>query len=407
MKKIVILGGGFGGIYTLKNLLKEFKNNSQVEITLINNKNYFLFTPLLHEAATGAISIDNTIEPIREIFTCANFNFIHDEILKIDLNNKEIYTNIKKINYDYLVISTGSKPNFYDIKNAEKYTFTLKNLDDVIKLKNHLIHMVEKSSLDESNIEEKLTFLIIGAGPTGIELAFDMYDLFYKTFNRLYKEELIKKIKIILIESNKNILTQFNPKIQKIVENKIKKTGINLMLEKKVLKIENNAVYLDNNEKIKTQTIIWSAGIGPNIPEIIGNILYEKNRIVVNEYLQVPNFKEVFSIGDCAYIKTENNVVPQLAQAAVQEAKIAALNIKNLIYNKPLLKFKFKPSGYLISMGRFNAIGEIKNFVISGFFVWILWKLVYIYKMISVRDKFKTFLDWLINLFLPRDTSEI
>jgi NADH dehydrogenase len=408
MKKILILGGGFGGIYTTKYLLKYFKNNLNIEIILVNENNYFLFTPLLTEVATGGVSLRNVTEPIREVFNkFKNFKFIHSQVLEINLNQNEVILECGRVNYDYLIIALGSKTNFYNISGAEKYSFTLKTISDAMRLKKHFINLFEKASFQTNQIDEFLRFVIVGGGPTGVELALEMKDLFCNTFSKLYSKELIDKIEIIIIEKNNDLVSNFNPKLRQKILNYILTKNIKVIFNQAVKEINENYLILENGSKINTNTVIWTAGIKPNLPKILGNIEYEKERIKVNEFLQVKNYKNVFAIGDCAYIIDKNGVVPQLAQSAVAEAQNTSLNIYNLINNKNLKQFEFQPSGYLISLGRFNATLQIKNFIISGFWIWILWKMVYLSKMISIQNKIKTFIDWLVDLFFPRNSSEI
>ena len=458
--KIVILGGGFGGVYTLKYLHKFFHTrgltristriNADVKLVLVNRKNYFLFTPLLHEFATGSVSLENLVEPIREIIKCCDYEFIHGEVKRIDLENKIVELNENKIDYDYLIIALGSKTNFYNIPGAEENSFTLKSLDDAIRLRNHFIHMFEKYANDiypnnlpnklpessdrifgqnsgntfgphsgnknifGSNLGNKqhssaeLTFVIVGGGATGVELAGEMSDYFYKTFSKFYPKEIISKVKIILIEKGNELIPQFSTKLRKIAFEVLKKKNVEVILGKGVKEVGKDFIKLDDETIIKTKTVIWTAGIEPNLPEIIGNIEKDsKGRLIVNEYLQVKNYDNVFAVGDvCCFVQNQKPL-PQLAQVAVRQAKAVAKNVFNLIQNKPLEKFVYRHQGDLISLGRFFAIGEIKNFTFSGFFAWILWRGVYLSKLISSKDKIKTFIDWLLDFFYPRDITEI
>jgi NADH dehydrogenase len=403
--KIVILGGGFGGVYTLKYLHKFF-HNTDIKLVLVNKKNYFLFTPLLHEFATGSVSLENLVEPIREIIRCCDYEFVHGEVKRIDLERKIVELNESNLSYDYLVIALGSKTNFYNIRGAEENSFTLKSLDDAIRLRNHFIHMFEIASKDQD--EESLTFVIVGGGATGVELAGEMSDYFYKTFSKFYPKEIISKVKIILIERGNELIPQFSPKLRKIALEVLRKKNVEVILGKGVKEVGKDFVKLDDETIIKTKTVIWTAGVEPNLPEIVGNVEKDnKGRLIVNEYLQVKNYENVFGVGDvCCYIQNQKPL-PQLAQVAVRQGKAVAKNIFNLIKNKPLEKFVYRHQGDLISLGRFFAIGEIKNFTFSGFFAWILWRGVYLSKMISNKDKIKTFVDWLLNFFYPRDVTEI
>ncbi|GBD34342.1 NADH dehydrogenase [bacterium HR35] len=424
-KQIVILGGGFGGVYTLKYLHKFFHKRglrqtergltqTSIKLVLVNRKNYFIFTPLLHEVVTGGVSIDNALEPIREIIKCCDFDFIHGEVEKINLENKIVYINKEKenykVNYDYLVIALGSKTNYYNIPGAKEYTFSLKTIDDAIRLKNHFVHMFELASISQSEaaINKYLTFVIVGGGATGVELAGEMSDLFYKTFSKFYPPALISQVKIILVEKGKELIPQFSPKLRQKALERLKKLKVDVRLERGVVEVGEDFIKLDDGNIIETKTVIWAAGVEPNLPEIIGNVEKDsRGRLVLNEYLQVKNYNDVFAIGDvCCFIQ-DQKPLPQLAQVAVRQAKTVALNIKNSIENKPLEKFIYKHTGDLISVGRFYALGEIKGIEFSGLISWFIWKGVYLTKMISFRDQVKTFIDWFLNLFLPRDITEL
>jgi len=408
MKKIVILGGGFGGVYALKYLHKFFHNRKDIKIILVNKKNYFLFTPLLAEAATGSISLDNAIEPIREIIKCCDWDFIHGEVKKIDLENKIVFVDNFTLDYDYLVIALGSKTNYYEIPGAEKYSFSLKSADEAIRLKSQFVHCFEKAGLNPKLANKFLNFVIVGGGATGVELAGEMSDLLYKTFGKLYSKEIVSKVKIILIEKGKELIPQFSSKLRVKAFNVLKKKGVEVLLEKGVVEVGEDFIKLDDGTVIETKTVIWTAGVMPNLPEIFGNIEKDnKGRLVLSEYLQVKNYENVFSIGDISSFIQDQKPLPQLAQVATRQAKVVALNIKNLIENKKLEKFVYKHTGDLISIGRFYAVGEIKGISFSGIFAWFLWRGVYLSKMVSFRDQVKTLIDWLLNLFLPRDITEL
>lgn len=408
MIRILILGGGFGGIYTLKHLHKFYHQKQDIKLILIDKNNYFLFTPLLHEVATGAISFNNILEPLRETIKCCNIDFFDDEIIRINLKEKNIETKNLKLFYDYLVIALGSKTAYYNIPGASNFSFPLKTIDDALKIKNHIIDMFEKTSLNLKDIEEPLTFVIVGGGATGLELAGELADLIYKTFSKVYPRNLIDKTKIILIEKNKELIPQFSSELRKKALERLKKLKIIVLLERGVIEVGEDFIKLDNGETIKTKTVIWTAGVEPNLPEIIGDIEKDrKNRIIVNEYLQIKNYENVFALGDICCFFQNNTPLPQLAQVAFKQSKIVALNIKNLIENKPLQKFIYKHSGDLISIGKFYALGEIKGLNISGIFAWFLWRGVYLTKFISLRGKLKNLFDWILNLFLLRDIAKL
>jgi NADH dehydrogenase len=284
-------------------------------------------------------------------------------------------------------------------KNADSTDFTQAGQNE--------ISTKAKSALNSAK-SAFLTFVIVGGGATGVELAGEMSDYFYKTFSKFYPKEIISKVKIILIERGNELIPQFSPKLRKIALEILRKKNIEVILGKGVKEVGKDFIKLENETIIKTKTIIWTAGVEPNLPEIVGNIEKDsKGRLIVNEYLQVKNYDNVFALGDvCCFIQ-DQKPLPQLAQVAVREAKVVAKNIFNLVQNKTLEKFVYKHQGDLISLGRFFAIGEIKKFTFSGFFVWILWRGVYLSKMISNKNKIRTFIDWLLDFFYPRDITEI
>jgi NADH dehydrogenase len=410
--KVVILGGGFGGIYTLKSLHKFFHNKKKVKLVLVNKKNYFIFTPLLHEVATGGVSIDNALEPIREIIKCCDFDFINGEVEKIDLENRIVYVNKRKenfkIDYDYLVIALGSKTNYYNIPGAKEHSYSLKTIDDALRLKNHFIDLFDLTSMNIEKEKSYLTFVIVGGGATGVEIAGEMSDLFYKTFSKFYSPNLISQVKIILIEKGKELIPQFSPKLRQKALERLGEINIDVKLEKGVVEVGEDFIKLDDGSVIETKTVIWTAGVEPNLPEIRGKVEKDsKGRLVLNEYLQIKNYSNTFAIGDiCCFIQKEKPL-PQLAQVAVKQAETVALNIESLINNKPLKKFVYQHTGDLISIGRFYSLGEIKGIKFSGLISWFIWRGVYLSKMVSFRDKVKTFIDWILGLFLPRDITEL
>lgn len=407
--KILIIGNGFGGTYTLKNLTKYFHKSKNVELALIGEKNYFLFTPLLHEVATGSINPENIIEPIRKVFDTSLANFYLGKVQEVDLHNNIVRACNTSIHYDYLVMASGSETNFYNIKGAQDYTLTLKSLEDAIKIKNHIINRIEEASHVEDKIERKkiLTFVIVGGGPTGVELAAELQELIKKSFVKYYKKEIIDETSVILIQKNGELLSQFGLKIRKKALEFLQNKGIKILLNTEVKEVEIASV-ITNNEKIDSKTIIWVGGIKAKQIKVINEVEKTKDgRIVVNQNLQIEKYKNVFALGDAAAFTNNSGVfLPALAQVAEKQAKIVAENIYLSIQNKKLKSFKYKHNGSLVSLGQWMALGEISNFTFWGHITWWLWRTIYLSKLISFRKKVKVALDWTVNIFSPRDISE-
>ncbi len=410
--KILIVGNGFGGVYALKNLHKMYHKNPNIELSIIGDKNYFLFTPLLHEVATGGINRENIVEPIRDIIGCCLNNFYLGKAELINLKDKTVKVNDLLITYDYLILAPGSETNFYNTNGAQEHSLTLKGIDDAIKIKNQVIDMLELASQTKEDTLRKnmLRFVIVGAGPTGVELAGELDQMIKETLVKKYNPNIIDDISIILVNKGPEIMAQFGQKMRNTSTAYLNKRGIKIMSNMGVTEVGENFILLDNGDKIESNNIFWVAGVKPR--ELNFNTKVKKfadNRIIVNEYLQLDNHTEVFAFGDNATFTSDKypKGFPQLAQVAEKQADVVAQNIHNTIAKINLEKFSYNHSGDLISLGRFMAIGEIFGFTISGFTTWWLWRTIYLYKLISWRKKFEVALDWTIDLFSGRDISKI
>ena len=364
--RILILGAGFAGTYTFIYLKKYFHKNPEIELCLADKNDYFLFTPLLHEVATGGQTAANIAEPFRQIMPGLK-NFRQAEIKKINLRKSFVETSGGQINYDYLVMALGSTTNFFNTPGATENCLTLKSLPDAIAIKNRL----KKST---SN------FVVIGGGATGVELAGELADF--------------RGVKITLIQAARELLPQFSAPIRGLALRALQKKGVIVRLNAKVIRVGKNNVELEGNETLATDTTIWVGGITPVNVNIKPLPLKEPNgRFVVNEFWQLPNYQNVFALGDMAAR------APALAQAATKAAKTVAFNIFRLINNKPLKAYAYRSSGELVSLGRWNAAGKIMGITFSGKFAWWLWRTVYLFKMPTWQKKIKVALDWTIDLF--------
>jgi NADH dehydrogenase len=408
--KIVIVGNGFGGIYTLKNLHKFFHNDKRVELILVGEKNYFLFTPLLHEVATGGINPANIIEPIRKVLGCCLNKFYLGKAEIINLKEKNVLVDGINISYDYLVIAPGSETNFFSTPGTDKYVFTLKSIEDAIKIKNHCITQMERASHTENRAERKkmLNFVVVGGGPTGVELVAELEELVKETFSHYYAKEVVDDVSIVLVQRGAELAPQFGPIARAKSLETLKKKGIEVMLNTAVKEVGSSYVIANENTKIFTETVVWVAGIKPAEMKFEEPVsMSPDGRIVVNEYLQLENQKEIFAIGDIAMFKQDDAPVPALAQVAEKESATVARNIYNLINNKNPEKFVFKNSGNLMSLGQWKAVGQIANFTFTGHVAWFIWRTVYLSKLISFRKKIRVAVDWTMNLFSPRDISQL
>ena len=404
--KIVIIGGGFGGVYTARNLYKLFGNN--VEITLINKGNYFIFTPLLHEVATGALNPLSITESLREIFRGTRVDFVEDTVTEIDRQNQVVKTNSKTFSYDYLVIASGAETNYFGTPGAKENSLTLKNLDDAILLRNKIIKTVEKAH-NEKN-KNLLNFAIIGAGATGVELAAELVEYLHLIIESYYKDSIFSKsdIKVSLITSGPDIIPQFPEEMRKIASSELIKKGISIITNTAAAKVEPNVITFSNGEKLNTNVIIWVAGVKPSLSAIKGIEVGQKGRLEVNDFLQSITNPEIFGLGDSAGNQ------PMLAQIAVQEAKIVAENIYLLESKQTMNKFSTNVKGLLISLGQWSAAGHFgstgkgkKGFTLSGPIMWWIWRTTYLFNFNSWKKRFSIVIEWTTNLFYPREITSL
>ncbi len=397
MNKILIVGGGFGGIYTAKKLSKLF--GKKAEITLINKSNYFIFTPLLHEVATGSLTPQSVTESIYEIFRESSVIFIEDTVNEIDRVNKIVRTGNRSFNYDYLVISSGAETNYFGIDGAQENSFSLKSINDAMILKNHIISTFKKAHTEKN--KDLLSFAIIGAGATGVELVTELTEYTDHILNLYYKDSIFrnKDVKISIITNTPEIIPQFPIKMRSIALSQLKKKGIELMTNRMVIRVEPNLIIFDDNTSIKANTIIWVAGVKPSLSEIIGIEIGQKGRLETNEYLQSIKNPEIFGLGDSA------GIYPMLAQIAVQQAKTVANNIYFLSNKKELEKFIVRIKGFTISLGQWSAAGQFGKITLRGPIMWLIWRTIYLFKFNSLKKRLEIVLEWTINLFYPRDIT--
>jgi NADH:ubiquinone reductase (H+-translocating) len=405
MVRVIILGGGFGGVFTAKNLL----NKKNIEVVLISKTNYFLFTPLLHEVACGSINRHTICEPIRDVLKGDNFKFYRAQVDKVDATNKTVYFGKNKLDYDFLVIAIGSESFTFNIPGVKENALKLKSIRDSIEIRGSLIKSLESANLSKNkrNIEKYLNFVVIGAGATGVELAGEISDIIKDNLQNRFGHLKKYKPKVHLIQASSDILPIMSKKSIKNARKILKKKDVKVYTNTFVSEVLVDEVKTKTGLSIKSSTIIWSGGVKPRAIKTVPKLQDEKGFFRVNKNLQVKNFPEIFALGDVSHIESEP--VPMLAQVAMQQSIIVSKNIINLVEGNNLDEFKFKNKGILVSIGEFKVIGDIFNGKLSvkGSFWWFVKRTIYIMNMIGLRNKIRVGIEWFINLIFSRDTSEI
>lgn len=401
--RVCIIGSGFGGITTLFNLKSYFKDNKSIEIVLVSDSDSFIFYPLLHEVATGEVSPENVQYPIRQFEQqLDNFSFIKDKVTNIDFDNKEVICNSQKINYDYLVLSVGVVNNYFGNESIKKYSLSLKNVKNAVMIRDSLsevVHNIYKG-------EEYKNFVFVGAGAAGIEVTGGAVNFINESLEKLYKSN--EKINIYLIEATNQILQEFkDEKYSNQALNRLNELNVKTLTNHQVKDYDgvNLSVFDKDNNKlinIKTKTVIWNAGFKANPLNDSLKIDKDKNnKIIVDEYLSLPQYPEVYVIGDNASVI--NQRLYTTAQVAVQQAEVVAHNIyaktRLFRYSK---KFKYFHQGTLVTIGKNYGISDLFGIKITGYSGWFVWKLLHIVKMYGVSKRGKVFADWLKTLTFKR-----
>lgn len=407
---IVIVGGGFGGIYTYVSLMK-YAQPSELHITIINKTNYFLFTPMLHEVATGSLSEDSVVESVRSIIYKSNTTLLVTEAQRVDLDTKTVYTAHGDVPFDFLVLAHGATTHFYNIPGAQEHSFVLKDLTEAIALRNHFVSSFELASSTESREDRKkiLSFAIVGGGPTGVELVAEMADLFFETFRSYYKGDIRSDdVTLYLINRGPDLLSMFDESLRNESLKVLQKKGVKVLLNKDVKEITKNAVHFADGSSIQASHIIWTAGVKPNEMTFVQDVLKDQNgRIVVDQYNQMKGREDVFVLGDAAScIGVDGKPLPMLAQVAVRQALHLGRNIAIRIRGGTPIPFVFHSKGSFVSLGQWRAVGKALGILWKGPLAWWLWRTLYLFNFASWPKRLKIAIEWTINLFTPRDITK-
>ena len=425
-KKIVVLGGGFAGVECSRRLEEFFKNDSEIEIILVSEDNFLLFTPMLPQVASGMIETRHIVMPIRTI--TKKTIFYEGRVKNIDPYGKivNLWGNESRrgvsLHYDFLVVALGSETNFFGMNDLEKNAYQMKTLNDAVIVRNRMIDMLEQAENETDPILKKslLTFVIVGAGFAGIETAGEIMDLLLdarKHYPNIRRED----IRVIVLEALSNILPGFTESLAKFAQEKLAEHGIEIRLQTAVTSFDGDEIMvkkLDVNKdavddsvisSIQSKTVIWTAGVTP--VNTIKRSLFktDKGKIIVNDYLEVADFPGVFAIGDCALFldpKTKRPFAPT-AQIAEAQAKVAAKNLHALIKNKEKIEFVYESKGQMAIIGKRTGIASFLGMNIHGFLAWILWRNLYLSKIPKWDKRFRVFLDWIADIFFDRDISRL
>ena len=401
LKRVVIVGGGFGGLELAKRL-----RNSGLQIILIDKNNYHQFPPLIYQVASAGMEASSISFPFRKIFqNHKNFYFRMAEVRAVFPDLKIIQTSIGKVEYDYLVFAAGTTTNFYGNKNIEENAIPMKNVSEAMGLQNAILSNLERSITCATNLErqELLNVVIVGGGATGVEVSGVLSEMKKFILPHDYPDLDKSMMNIYLIEASNRLLSGMSEESSVKAEEFLRRMGVNILLNKKVVDYKDFKVILEDGSEIATRTFIWVSGVaGVTIGNMDRSFLGRGNRIKVDEFNRVPGMDGVFAIGDqCLQTADKDypNGHPQLAQVAIQQGKLLARNLVRMQKGKKLKSFHYKNLGSMATVGRNKAVAEFSKVKMQGFIAWVMWLVVHLRSILGVRNKVIVFLNWIWNYF--------
>ncbi len=411
-KRVVILGAGFGGVAAARRLEQLLRHEKRVEVTLVSQGNYLLFTPMLAEVASGALAARHISAPVRAAVPRTHFR--RAEVEAIDTDARVVWVrpgathSLEKLPYDHLVLALGSVPNYLGLPGLEENAFTLKTLQDATRLRNHVISLLERADAepDPEERHRQLAFVVAGGGYAGTEMIAELFDLVHSVL-RYYPHIDPRELRFVLVHSGDRILPEISMELAEYALSKLRARGIEFLLRVRVAGAGPDTVLLADGGRIPSRTLVWTAGNRPN--PLLDTLPCEHNKagaVVAESTLRVSGLTNIWAVGDCAEIPDAYNKdkpYPPTAQHALREGKLVAENIAAVLRGKAPKRFRFRAVGTLVALGHRTAIAELRGRKFSGPLAWFMWRTVYLGKLPSLEKKVHVALDWTVDLFFPRD----
>lgn len=398
--KIVIVGGGFGGIELAKHL-----DDKPVDIVMLDKHNYHTFQPLLYQVATGGLEADSIAFPLRKIFEGQkNFRFRVAEVMKINPERNSLDTSIGEIKYDYLVIATGSTTNFFGNKQTEHFSMPMKSIPEALDLRSMILQNLEEAILLDTKEEREpyLNFVIVGGGPTGVELSGSIAELRNHILHKDYPELNKNEMRVYLVEGLPKVLQVMSEQASAKSTEFLKDMGVEVMTNTMVKEYDGKEIKFGDGKSIKTHNVIWSAGVmGQVIEGLPKEVIVRGNRIQTDDRNRVVGQSNIYAIGDVAAIITEETPKghPGVAPAAMQQGTHLAKNFVKIINNEPTEPFKYFDKGSMATVGRNKAVVDLGKIRFQGFFAWLTWMFVHLISLVSFRNKVVVFINWIGSYF--------
>jgi NADH dehydrogenase len=415
-KKVLVVGGGFGGYTAAKDLCELVKDREDVGVLVVAKNNFFTFWPMVPGIVSSDIDARNVAQPLRRALILAGASFRRAEVKRVDHDRKVVEADGDlEFPYDHLVLALGGLPNFFGIPGVEEYSLQMRGVADAERIRNRVIERFEEVSLTRGEVpQSKLTFVVIGAGATGVETAAEIHTLVHENLAPDYPNIDPHRVRIYLIEGLPNILPELDPALRRAAHARMVSQRIEVMTNTLAEEITADCVKLKGGDSIATENVIWTAGNRPNLNiELEGLPIDQRNGIKVDRYLRVEGYRDIWSIGDCAAVvdirQEDGKMVPPTAQAAIQEGHVVARNILATIDGREdeLREFEYRPLGQLVEIGSTFAVNEVMGVRFTGLAAAVFWRLAYLVRLNSPQSKARVAADWIVSLFLRPAVTQI
>jgi NADH dehydrogenase len=406
--RVLVLGGGFGGVEAARQLERLLGSRQDVEITLVSRDNFFLFTPMLHEVAASDVDITHIVSPLRALLQ--RTTVIVGTVESIDLERRIVQVahgfdgHRHELAFDQLLVTLGSTTNFYGLPGLETHALTMKTLGDAIHLRNRVIAMLEDASTECGGGEGLLTVVVAGGGFAGVETVAALND-FVRDALRFYPRLRQRDVRMVLVHAGAHILPELGQELGVYAARKMAERGVEILTDERVARVDEAGVVFVDGRRVASRLVVWTAGTSPHpLLQVLPCVL-DRGRVKVDETLAVPGWPGVWALGDCAVVPDSRTGKPHppTAQHALRQARIAARNIVATISGRPTVSFTFRTIGQLAAIGRRTGVARIFGVKFSGFVAWWLWRTVYLSKLPRLEKKVRVAIDWTLDLVFAKD----
>ena len=406
-KKIIIIGAGFAGLRLAQDL-----ENSDFDVLLIDKNNYHQFQPLMYQVATARLEPASISFPLRKVFQHSkNIRIRIADVLSVDTESKTLKTSIADFDYDHLVVAFGCTTNYFGNAEIEKFAYPMKSVPEAIQLRNHILQTFEDALMaPEEDMQALMNFVVVGGGPTGVELAGALAEMKKNILPKDYPDKDFSKLTIYLLEGSPNVLNPMSSDSQKMSRKYLEELGVIVKTSSIVSKYDGKIVTLQSGEIIASTNVVWAAGIvGHMLQGIPADCVTRGNRLLVNRFSEIENLNGVYALGDISFMTTPKyaNGHPQVASVAIEQAKVLADNFKRSLKNKTRVEYEYHDKGSMATVGKRKAVVDLPKFSFQGRLAWFTWMFIHLMLILSVKNKLSIFINWMFSYFNNDSTLRV